>query len=321
MKKMMALAAMAMTATAAPAQITGAAFHPARPVTIIVPYSAGGGTDAVARIFAKHLGVLWKQPVIVDNRPGASGVIGSSVVAKAAPDGVTLLLAVSSIAINPHVMTKMPYDTEKDFTPITQLAKPVVVMVGAPNLKATDIKSFLDLARREPGVHSYASSEYSTRLYGERLSEEASVKLLHVPYKGAGQWMTDVMGNNVDTGFASITSALPAMKEGRIKILGVAALQRSEMLPNVPTFKEQGVNGLESQSWYGLFAPGHTPSSVTTAIHADVVKVLAMPETKATLTTLGAEPGGESPEVFAKRFTADVAEYGKLIRKLGIKPE
>lgn len=319
MKRVFALCALAIAATGALAQ--SGAFHPTKPVTLIVPYSSGGGTDAVARLFAKELGELWGQPVLVENRTGASGAIGSAVVAKALPDGQTLLLSVSSIAINPYLFAKLPYDTRTDFTPITPLAKPVVVMVGAPALKATDIKSFIALAKAEPGKHSFASSEPSTRLYGERLAKAAGVKLVHVPYKGAGQWMTDVAGNVVDTGFASITSAQPMMQDGRIKILGIASAQRSEMMPNVPTFREQGIDDLESKSWYGLFGPGHMPAATVTAIYADVMKVLNKPELKARLQSLGAEPGGEAPDAFTKRFQRDLVEYGDLTHELGIQAE
>lgn len=321
MNKFPGALALSLLAGAACAQGQAGAFQPAKPVSIIVPYSAGGGTDTVARYFAKQLGALWKQPVLVDNRTGASGVIGSAVVAKAAPDGHTLLLAVSSIAINPHVIARLPYDTRTDFTPITTLAKPVVVMVGSPRLNATDIKSFVELARKEPGQHTFASSEPSTRMYGERLAEASSVRLMHVPYKGASQWLTDVMNGNVDVGFASITSALSSLKDGRMKILGIAASHRSDMLPNVPTFREQGIEDLESRSWYGLFAPGHTPATIVTAIHADVARVLAMPETKARLAALGAEPGGESPDRFASRFYKDIADYGEMTKKLDIRAE
>jgi len=316
MKRSIALCALALAATGAVAQ--SGAFQPMKPVTLIVPYSAGGGTDAVGRLFAKELGELWGQPVLVDNRTGASGVIGSTVVAKAVPDGQTLLLSVASIAINPYLIAKLPYDTKKDFTPITPLAKPVVVMVGSPELKAKDIKTFIALAKAEPGKHSFASSEPSTRLYGERLAKAAGIKLVHVPYKGAGQWMTDVASNVVDTGFASITSAQPMMQDGRLKILGIATAQRSNMMPNVPTFREQGISDLESKSWYGLFGPGHLPAATVSAIHADVMKVLSKPAVKAKLESLGAEPGGEAPDAFTKRFQRELVEYGELTRELGI---
>ena len=324
MRTMPACLALAFAASAAVAQTapeSKSAFRPTKPVTIVVPYSAGGGTDAVGRLFAKQLGELWGQTVVVDNRTGGNGSIGSSVVARAAPDGHTLLLAVSSLVINPHMMAKLPYDTKTAFTPVTPLAYSVVVLVGSPTLKAADMKSFVALAKKEPGVHTFASSEPATRLTAERIFDASGVKLTHIPYKGASQWMTDVMAGTVDVGVASITSAQPFMKDGRLKILGVAGEQRQAMLPAVATFKEQGIPGLEAHSWYGLFAAGGTPASVVNAIHADVIKVLAMPEVKARLATYGALPGGEAPDAFAKRFQHELVEYGELTRKLGIQPE
>jgi tripartite-type tricarboxylate transporter receptor subunit TctC len=322
MKKIL-LAALALAAgSGAFAQApTGAAFHPAHAVTLVVPYSAGGGTDSVGRLFARQLGALWGQPVVVENRTGGSGVIGSGFVARAAPDGQTLLLSVASIVVNPYVIAKLPYDTPVAFTPITPLAIPVVVMVGSPGLRANDMKSFLALARKEPGVHTFASSEPSTQLFGEQVATAGNAKLLHVPYKGASSWLSDVMSNTVDTGFASITSAQAFMQGGKLKILGVAAEHRLDKLPNVPTFGEQGVTGLESSVWYGLFAPGKTPAPVVAAIYADVMKVLAQPETQAQLATLGALPGGERPEAFARRFHEALATYAQLTRKLGIQAE
>lgn len=319
MKRSIALCALAIAATGAAAQ--SGAFHPTKPVTLVVPYSAGGGTDAVGRLFAKELGELWGQPVLVDNRTGANGVIGSAVVAKAPPDGHTLLLSVASIAINPYVIEKLPYDTARDFTPITPPALPITVMVGSPALKAQDITSFVALAKAEPGKHSFASSEPSTRIFGERLAKATGTHLVHVPYKGAGQWMTDVAANVVDSGFASITSAQPMMQAGRVKILGVATPERSAALPNVRTFREQGLDNFDAKSWYGLFGPGHMSAAVVSAIHADVLKVLAKPGIKEKIRALGAEPGGEAPVDFAKRFQRELVEYGALTRELGIQVE
>ena len=297
------------------------AFQPTRPVTLVVPYSAGGGTDVVGRLFARHLGAIWGQNVVVDNRVGGNGTIGSNMVARAAPDGTTLLLVVSSIASNPHVMAKLPYDTKTAFVPVTPLAYSVVVLVGSPKLPAVDMKSFVALAKKEPAARTFASSEPATRLTAERIFEAGGIKLNHIPYKGASQWLTDVMAGNVDVGVASVTSALPYMKDGRLKILGIAGEQRSEMLPNVATFKEQGIPGLETHSWYGLFAPGGTPPAIVKAIHSDIEKVLAMPEVKSELARLGALPGGASPDAFAQRFQRDIVESGELAHRLGIKPE
>jgi len=324
MKTFVTLFAVSIAASAAlsqPAMDGKSAFRPTKPVTLVVPYSAGGGTDVIGRLFAKQLGDMWGQSVVVDNRIGANGVIGSGLVARAAPDGTTLLLVVSSITINPYVMSKLPYDTKTAFTPVTPLAYSVVVMVGSPKLQVTDMKSFVLAAKKAPGTHTFASSEPATRVTAERIFEAGDIKLTHIPYKGASQWMTDVMAGNVDVGIASITSALPFMKDGRLKILGIAGEHRSDLLPTVPTFKEQGIPGLETHSWYGLFLPGGTPSAIVSAIHADVQKVLAQPEVKARIAALGALPGGDTPSVFAKRFQTDLIENGELTRRLGIQPE
>lgn len=313
------LGATACLAALGPAAAHAAAFSPSGPVTIVVPYSAGGGTDAVGRLFARKLHELWQQPVLVENRTGASGSIGAAAVAKAPADGHHLLLAVASLAINPYVVPNLPFDTARDFTPITSLARPVVVMVGAPALQAHDIRSFIELARQHPGKHTFASSEPATQLYGERLAHLANVELVHVPYRGAGQWMTDVMGNTVDTGFSSITSAQAAMREGRLKVLGIVSEQRNPLLPDTPTFEEQGLADFESKSWYGLFAPKGTSPDIVQAIHADILQVAATPEVRELLTALGAGPGGEPPEAFAQRFLDDLEYYGEMTRQVGIR--
>lgn len=296
-------------------------FRPNKPVTLIVPYSAGGGTDAVGRLFAQKLGELWGQPVVVENRSGANGAIGSAYVAKAAPDGYTLLLSVASLAINPSMVPKLPYNTRTDFTPVTSLALPVVVMVASPKVPASDAKSFIDAARRQPGKFTFASAETSTQLYGERLKEDQGFDMVHVPYKGSAQWMADLMAGNVDTGFASVTSALPFLKDGKLKVLGVAAAKRSALLPQVPTFTEQGIKGMESRSWYGLFGPGRMPTTVVNAVYEDVKRVLSNPDVVEKLQFLGAEPGGEPPEQFGKRFQSDLADYSAMIKRLNLKAQ
>lgn len=314
--------AAALLFAAASLSMTGSAsaqpssFRPSKPVTLIVPYSAGGGTDAVGRLFAQKLGELWGQPVVVENRAGANGAIGSAAVAKAAPDGYTLLLSVASIAINPYMVPKLPYDTRNDFTPITSLALPVVVMVASPKVPATDVNEFIDAARKQPGKFTFASAETSTQLYSERLKEEQRIDMVHIPYKGSSQWMADLMAGNVDTGFASVTSALPFLKDGKLKVLGVASTRRSKLLPNVPTFTEQGIKGMESRSWYGLFGPGKLPPATVDAIYQDVKRVLSSQDVVEKLQFLGAEPGGEPPAQFHKRFQTDLNEYGAMIKRL-----
>jgi tripartite-type tricarboxylate transporter receptor subunit TctC len=303
----------------ASAHAQAGSFHPTKPVTLVVPYSPAGGTDAVARVFAQHLGELWGQPVLVENRVGANGVIGSAVVAKAPADGHTLLLSVASIVINPYVSpAPLPYDTRQDFTPITTLAKPVVVMVSSPQLGATDVRSFVTLARKAPGKFTFASSEPSTRMYGERLKTYASIRIENVPYKGAAQWMTDVMSGTVDVGFASLTSALPFVKDKRLAVLGVLSAERTALLPETPTMSEQGVAGMESQSWYGLFGPGKMPAATVQAIYKDVMLVMARPEVREKIAFIGADLGGDQPTQFAAKFAEALENYGKLVRELGL---
>ncbi|MDP3137381.1 MAG: tripartite tricarboxylate transporter substrate-binding protein [Burkholderiaceae bacterium] len=320
MKAILTLIAMISCVCGACAQTAGASFHPTRPVTLIVPYAAGGGTDSVGRMFAKALGELWGQAVVVDNRVGASGIIGANVVAKAAPDGHTLLLAFASLAINPYLFARMPYDTRADFRPITTLGDQVIVMAASPRLPANDVNAFVDMARKAPGVHTFASSEAMTRMYGERLAESASVKLVHVPYKG-GQWLPDLVSGTVDSGFSSLVSALPMALDGRIKILGVSGNRRSERLPQVKTFQEQGLPSVDAGGWIGLFAPARMAPGVAESIHADVIRVLALPEVKTRLAGYGIEPGGEPPAAFAARFLRDIANYGEMARKLNLQPE
>jgi len=300
------------------AQQSPSSFQPNRPVTLIVPYGAGGGTDQVARLFAQKLGELWRQPVVVENRAGADGAIGSAFVAKAPADGHTLMLSVASIAINPHVFAKLPFDTLTQFTPITTLALPVVVMVATPALQFKDGRAFIEAARAAPGKYTYASTDTSTRMYSERLRAAQNLDMVHVPYKSSAQWMADIAAGVVDSGFASATSARPFLIDRRVQVLGVASPKRSNLAPDVPTFTEQGIPGLDGKSWYGLFGPGKVPPAIVKAIHEDVLRVMNMPDVRDKMDTLGVDPGGEAPADFAKRFLADYAEYGEMIKRLKI---
>lgn len=318
MKKLLTGLAALLACACATAQTPAASFRPSHPVTIVVPVGAGGGTDAVARLFAPRLAELWKQPVVVENRTGAEGSIGAAHVAKSAPDGHTLLLTVSSLAINAHVFPKLPYDTLSAFAPVTPLAFPIAVMVGSPKLTVKDARGFVDAARAAPGKLTFASVETSTRLYGEILKGNEGIDIVHVPYKASSQWMTDLMSGLVDIGFSSVTSARAYLADGRLSVLGVASRARSRLVPQVPTFAEQGIRGFEDRSWYGLFAPGQTPPAVVRAIYDDAMKVLNTPDVRERLEAMGVEPGGEPPADFARRFAASYAEYGELIRRLKI---
>lgn len=315
---MLIAAGIACSGLPAPVMAEAPAFHPTKPVTIVVPYSPGGGTDAVGRMMGKALEEMWGQPVIIDNRTGANGSVGSALVARATPDGHTMVLAVSGIAINAHLM-KLPYDTLTAFAPVTAVAYPVSTLIATPGLPANDLRELADLVHKEGAdKRTFASSETGTRLTGERIFEQAKIKVLNIPYKGAAAFVNDISAGRVDLGVSSVTSALALINAGRLKSLGIMGTKRLSALPNVATFREQGFGGLDENSWYGLFAPAGTPSAAVDGIQQDIATVLARPEFQAKLIEYGALPGGDTPSAFTERFHRDLQEYGEVIRRLGI---
>lgn len=309
------VAATAMAQNAAPAKSN---FAPTRTVTIIVPYSPGGGTDAVGRLMAKALEEKWGQTVIVDNRTGGNGSVGAAIVARAQPDGHTMVLAVSGIAINAHLM-KLPYDTTTAFAPVTAVAYPVATLLATPDLPANDLKGLVELVRKEgPDKRTSASPDPGSRLMAERIFDSAGIKLLNVPYKGAASFVGDISAGRVDVGIASVTSGLALINGGKLKALGIMGTQRIPALPNVATFKEQGFSGLDENSWYGLFAPAGTPPATVDAIQKDIASVLAVPEFRAKIIEYGSLPGGDTPTAFSERFQRDIKVSGETIRRLGM---
>lgn len=294
------------------------AFQPTKTVTIIVPYSPGGGTDAVGRLMARALEEMWGQTVLVDNKTGGSGSVGATIVARAAPDGHTMVLAVSGIAINTHLM-KLPYDTATAFAPVTAIAYPVSTLIASPTLPANDLRGLVELVKKEgPDKRTLASPDPGTRLTAERVFEVAGIKLINIPYKGAASFVGDISAGRVDVGISSITSGLSLLRSGGLKSLGIMGTQRVSILPQIATFKEQGFAGLEDNSWYGLFAPAATPAAVVKAIQTDIATVLATPAFLAKLTDVGALPGGDTPAAFSERFQRDIKESGEAIRRLGM---
>jgi tripartite-type tricarboxylate transporter receptor subunit TctC len=306
------------TAFPAAAQGEAPAFRPTKTVTIIVPYTPGGGTDAVGRLMARALEEMWGQPVIVDNRTGGNGSVGAAIVARAPPDGHMMVLAVWGLAINAHVM-KLPYDTATAFAPVTAVAYPITTLIATPDLPANDLRELAALVHKEgPGKRTFASSETGTRLSGERIFEKADIKTLNIPYKGAAAFVNDIAAGRVDLGVSSVTSALSLINAGRLKALGIMGTKRIAALPNVATFRERGFSGLDENSWYGLFAPANTPPATVAAIQQDIAKVLARPAFQAKLVDYGALPGGDTPAAFSERFQRDLKESGEMIRRLGI---
>ncbi|MBC5763960.1 tripartite tricarboxylate transporter substrate binding protein [Ramlibacter sp. GTP1] len=300
---------------------TPAATFPTRAVKFIVPFPPGGAIDALARLLGQHLSVMWKQPVVVENRPGAGGIIGTEQLAKSAPDGYTIGMgAASTHGFNAALYKKLPYDTLGDFAPVAPSAMVPNVLVTNASVPVQNVQGLIAMARAQPGKLSYASAGGGTTLHlsCELFKKLADVDIMHVPYKGSGPALADVMGGQVPVMCDSLTSALPHIRSGKLKALGVTSRTRSPLLPNVPTLAEAGVKGYELTPWYGVFAPAGTPPQVVAQMNADIQKVLKLPEVKERLTTIGAEAMLDTPEGFAAMVRKDLHKWGGLIKEMGI---
>jgi tripartite-type tricarboxylate transporter receptor subunit TctC len=310
------LAAPAAAFAQAPAP---AAKWPQKAVTLVVPYSAGGGTDIVARALAQRLGELWGQQVVVDNRTGANGVLGSASVAKAVPDGHTLLMVVGSHAINPVLMKQLPYDTPRAFTPITRVADSPTVFVVAAKSPWKQLSELLDAARKQEVPAGY--SEGQTRLTGELANQAGALKFSGVPYKGGAPIMVDVIGGHLPVGITSVLTALPHVHGGRLRVIGVADKERSPVFADAQTFREAGLAGVESLSWYGLFGPAGLPPAVVAQINRDLKTVTAEPQLARQLAEQGARVVLTPPEEFARFLAAETTKWGQVAQRAGIQPE
>jgi len=298
-----------------------AAQYPSRPIHLVVPFSAGGTTDLLARIIAQKLGESFNVPVIVDNRPGAGGNIGSDTVAKAAPDGYTLVLGtVGTHAINASVYKKMPYDPSKDFAPISLVATTPNILVVNPSLPVKSVKDLIALAKSKPGKLTFASSGVgsSVHLSGELFKSMAGVDMVHVPYKGSGPAIVDLIGGQVDMMFDNMPSSLPYVKNGKLKAIAVTSAKRSSVVPDIPTIAESGVPGFEATAWWGLLAPAGTPVEIVGKLNAAVVKALGQPEVAKRLLALGAEPASDTPEQFAAFIKSEKAKWSKVVKFAGV---
>jgi tripartite-type tricarboxylate transporter receptor subunit TctC len=296
---------------------------PARPVRMVVGFPPGGGADAVARMLAERFAELWGQSVVVDNRPGASTMIASEAVARAAPDGHTLLLAVSNHTSNPALFAKVPYDTRADFTPISVVASAPLLLVVNPKVPASSLRELLTLARASPGKLSYASAGNGSvgHLAGELLKQQAGVDMVHVSYKGTGPAEVDLMAGTFDLMFTGMVTAVPQVKAGRMRPIAIGSLRRSQALPEVPTVEEAGVAGFEAGIWYGLLGPGGLPAAIVERIHRDVVRTVQDPAVRTRLTNQGAEAIAGSPAEFRRQIDAEIARNDRLVKSAGIKSE
>lgn len=294
---------------------------PSRPVTIIVAFPPGGGTDIVARKLAQRLSVRWGQPVIVDNKAGAAGTIGTTVVARADPNGYTLLMAtLGNMAINQH-MYAMEIDPTKDLAAVTNVVGVDFVMVTNPKLAVSTVGEFLTLARGKPGALNYSSSGIggAPHLAAELFMSLTGTRLTQVPYKGSGPSIADLVGGQVDFSFDSLVQCLPQIQSGKLRALAVLGTRRSPLLPEVPTMEESGVPGYEFTNWFGLVAPARTPRDIIEKLNADIVAVLSEPLLRGELEQMGAVVIANSPAQFALQINADSAKWGKIVTKGNIK--
>lgn len=297
--------------------------YPTRAVRLVVPSSPGGGTDISARILAPQLTQFLGQQVLVENRPGAGTMIGGEAVARAAPDGYTLLMGISTLAINPAIYKKVPYDALKDLAPISQAVALSNVLVVHPSLPAKSVKEFVALVKPRPGQINFASAGVGTspHLSMELFLVMTGLKMLHVPYKGSGPGVTDLIAGHVPAMMPNMLSAKPHIQSGRLRALGVTGSKRAPGAENIPTIAEAGVPGYEAVQWYGVLAPAATPRDIISKLHTGVVRALQNPEVRQRLLNDGAEPIGSSPDEFAAYLRNETAKWAKVIRAAGIKPE
>ena len=303
--------------------VSAAAAYPDHPIRFVVPVAAGGGNDIVARLLAQKLTDAWGQSVVVDNRPGAATAIGAEIVARAIPDGYTIMLTSVSFAINAGMRKQLPFDPVRDFATITQVARVPQIMVVNPAVPAATLAEFIALAKAKPGQLNYASAGTgsSTHLAMELFMDMTGTRLNHVPYKGTAPGLTDVIAGHVQITFDAIPPTLPHVKSGRVRALAIGGTQRFPTLPDVPTLAEAGLPNYTFQSWFGIFAPARTPEAVVRTLNRELVRIIALPETRKAFVELGIEPVGTSPEDFGKYLRAEIARWSDVMRAHNIRGE
>jgi tripartite-type tricarboxylate transporter receptor subunit TctC len=297
---------------------------PVKPVKIVVPFSPGGFADSGARAISDKLAARLGQSVLIENRVGASGNIGAEAVAKSAPDGYTLLLGFDgTMVINPHVFAKIPFDTLKDFQPVTKLGDAPSLVVAHPSVPANNLRELIALAKAKPGSLSYGTSGTGNtpHLVGEMLNLRAGTDFQHIPYKGGAQAIADAVGGQIPLVFTAIASAQQFLKAGKLKALGVTSTARVAALPDVPTFIESGLPDFVVNSWIGILAPAKTPRPIVDRLQRDIAAVLKDPDVQARYAVLGNEPVGNTPDEYAAQIKTDLAQWGVIVKRAGIRIE
>lgn len=307
----------AVLATAAGAAET----YPARPVRMVVPYAPGGNADIQARYIAETLTETLGKQFVVDNRPGANGMIGGELAAHSPADGYTVMLIANTFTVNPGLYPKVPFDTIKDFQPVSLVGETPVLFVANPSVAANNVKEFVALAKSRPGQINFGSSGNGSpsHLAGALLEQMSGIKLVHVPYKGIAGAMVDVVAGQIQICFPSITSALPLVKSGKLKAFGIATKSRSALAPDIPTMSEAGVPGYEASIWNGILAPAGTPRPIVNRLNQAIAQILKSPQARERYAHVGAEIRYDSPEEFQALIRSDVAKWAKVIQAAGIR--
>ena len=309
----------ALSALTAVPSLAAAQDYPTKPITIIVPFPAGGTLDNLTRSLAQKMSDDFKQPVIIDNKPGAGTVIGTEIVARAAPDGYTLGMVANSFAINPSLYDNLRYDTVKDFTPVSWVAYTPHLLVANPNVPVKSLADVIATAKSKPGELSFASfgAGTSPHIAIERLKAEAKIDVLHIPYKGQAPALNDLLGGHVDMMFANTPDVLPHVKSGKLRAIALANDARLESIPDVPTFKEAGVDNMNSNSWYGVIVPSGTPAPIVEKLSAEFVRIVNLPEIRERLLAQGLEPAGTTSAEFAEYLKSEMEMAAKVVKASG----
>lgn len=294
--------------------------YPSRQITLIVPFAAGGSNDMVGRVIGKKLSEIWGQPVVIDNRAGAGGMIGTSAVAAAPPDGYTLLLVSPTFTINPAVKKTMPFDIAKDFTPVAFIARSPLLLTASNKLPVKSAKELFDLAKRKPGQITYASSGLGSinQISAELIALSAGVKFMHIPYKGGAPGLNDLVGGHVDLYVSSLPQVLQLARDGQARALAVTSAKRTALLPDVPTLEESGMPGVDMSSWWGIVGPAGMPANVVNALNAEIGKILAAPELSTILANEGAEAETMTPQAFGEMMRLETERWIKVAHEANI---
>ncbi|MBI3043866.1 MAG: tripartite tricarboxylate transporter substrate binding protein [Betaproteobacteria bacterium] len=296
---------------------------PSKPIRWIVPFPPGGAADIISRAIGQKLGEAWGQQIVIDNRPGAGGNVGTEIASRAAPDGYTVIVVPATFTTSPSLYRNLRFDPVKDFTPVTLISYSPLVLVVHPSLPATSVKRLIALARARPGQINYASSGVgaSAHLAAELFKATAGVDIVHVPYKGQPPAMIDLVSGQMQMMFPNMPVVLPHAKAGKLRPLAVTTAKRATVMPGIPTMIESGMPGFEVTQWTGLVAPAGTPKPVITALHSEVVRALGQPDVRRMLSNQGFEPVGNTPEQFSTYIRAEMEKWGKVIKEAGIRAE